>query len=609
MRLATDLGVDKSVTFTGPVRPWQVGDLLNSSDALVSTHDHSNLAIPVLEALSCPKPVITLADGSTDGVIEDSVNELLVRLEDGELALADAIVRLFTDHALHARLVDGAPPIHRDASADVGRAGARGGRGRGTRARKGGGMTASTRGAERPPIDPAEPFASTATRLAFHGKERLMRRHALREFQALAASERRSREDVLSDQAQRLAEIVTHARASVPHYRDTWARASPGAGLDGPASLSDLPFLEKSDIRDAGRRLFADGATGLVPGLTSGSTGARLVVYQDTITASRHLAHSIRGRGWWGLRIGDREAKYWGDAAPFSGIGGKFFAFGRRRKDAMLGVTRLSPFALSPEVLDAHVQILDRRRPRLLFGYGGALWALAQHMRRRGLAFDGWAPDAVIYTSETLYPHQKAEMEKAFGRRVASEYGSVETGIIAYECPRGRMHLSDETVVVEVVPGTGAGLPEGWGELALTHLVNRGMPIVRYRIGDVGALDEEGCACGRPFGVLKGVVGRSNDLLQKRNGDLIHPELFDYFMRGQPGIRRYRVVEEARGTLRVLVEPEPDAGRPDPDEVSTRLLGHLGEHVTIHVEVVSALSPDPSGKSRWIVPLPRAGRP
>src|SRR5690606_4032961 len=91
-------------------------------------------------------------------------------------------------------------------------------------------------------------------------------------------------------------------------------------------------------------------------------------------------------------------------------------------------------------------------------------------------------------TSEKIFEKYQQEAVQAFGRRIVSEYGAAESGIIAFECAEGSMHVNMETCIVEVENG----------EILVTNLVSRSFPIIRYRLGDYIELDTHTkCLCGR----------------------------------------------------------------------------------------------------------------
>ena len=103
-------------------------------------------------------------------------------------------------------------------------------------------------------------------------------------------------------------------------------------------------------------------------------------------------------------------------------------------------------------------------------------------------------------TSEKIFSHYHIETKKAFGLPIISEYGAAESGIIAFECPKGHMHIAMEGVIVE----------EMNNEIVVTNLHLKSFPIIRYKLGDYIELapDDFQCSCGRKHRVIRDISGR-----------------------------------------------------------------------------------------------------
>src|SRR5690606_22120872 len=104
---------------------------------------------------------------------------------------------------------------------------------------------------------------------------------------------------------------------------------------------------------------------------------------------------------------------------------------------------------------------------------------------------------------------KKAYISEHFGCRVVDEYGCTESGIIAFECPEGNRHIAGHNLYVEIIdPATGKVVPTGeHGEVVITELHARAMPIIRYRVGDLARISTEKCRCGRATPVIADIVG------------------------------------------------------------------------------------------------------
>jgi phenylacetate-CoA ligase len=124
---------------------------------------------------------------------------------------------------------------------------------------------------------------------------------------------------------------------------------------------------------------------------------------------------------------------------------------------------------------------------------------------------------------------------------------------------------------------SGSPLPPGReGELVLTTLTKRAMPLVRYRTGDITTLTLEPCACGRTSARMARIKGRADDMLIVRGVNLYPSEVESTLLGVEELVPHYQLVVD-RGTtlarLEVQVEPSP--------ELVARCGGFSAEHPEI----------------------------
>jgi phenylacetate-CoA ligase len=448
------------------------------------------------------------------------------------------------------------------------------------------------------------------TQSAFWLKERVTGRQTAVTLAELQASQWWTSAAMQAHQWTALTEMVRYAAAHVPWYRDRYAAA--GWTPDRLQSLEDfaaLPFLEKADIREHWQALIAEEADEPVMlKATSGSTGMSLVIPSGRSATQRLIANWARSWEWWGLAPGEPHLRIWG-------VNWHFHASWKRRlaarlkwvQDLCVGTYLVSAFDTDDQTLRDRVALLARRRPRLIFGYGVAIYVLAEFIHRHGLSL-GYRPQAIIYTSETLHPTERQLIEATFGCKTVAEYGAVEVGTIAYECSEGNLHVCDESIYLEVVNAQGRPVIDEEGEVVVTQLVTRATPIIRYRLGDLAIAAPRAfqCPCGRGLSVIRALRGRKNSVLTSPSGVPVHPEVFDYIMRAQAGNRRYRVIEQARGHLHILLERTSPLEAAMEARLQALLQEHVGADFTFTLECVPLIPNEASGKFRWIVPLPEA---
>jgi phenylacetate-CoA ligase len=257
---------------------------------------------------------------------------------------------------------------------------------------------------------------------------------------------------------------------------------------------------------------------------------------------------------------------------------------------------------MRPEDMEAYVGRLRDIRPEILFGYASSLHQFADFAGRNGHDLSGLGIKVVITTAELLYDFMREGISRVFGCPVANEYGSRDGGYIAHECPEGRMHVTAESVLLECLDEQGEPCPPGVeGELVLTHLDNWAMPLIRYRIGDRGALSAEKCPCGRGLPVLQVMGGRTHDVIRKTDGSPIHPLFLIYVIRPLEGVRQFRIIQRSLTDMTVLLVTDERFDDAKIQAIAAKYREFMGEELRVAVEKVSEIPLTASGKHRWIV--------
>ena len=449
--------------------------------------------------------------------------------------------------------------------------------------------------------------------LLFPMHERLKGHDTLAVRRRLERTQWWTREQLAALQLERLRALLADAGRHVPYYRELFARLGfEPAGIASLADLQRLPLLDKPLVRAHTEQLKHERARHLARFNTGGSSGEPLVFYIGRERVSHDVAAKWRATRWWGVDIGDPEIVVWG--SPIE-LGAQDRV--RALRDRLLRTELLPAFEMSERKLDGFVAAIRRRRPKMLFGYPSALGHIARHAEARGQRMDDLAIAVAFVTSERLYDEQRAAIARVFGCRVANGYGGRDAGFIAHECPAGGMHLTAEDVIVEIVDAAGRVLGPGEaGEIVVTHLATRDFPFVRYRTGDVAVLGDEQCACGRGLPVLNEIQGRTTDFVVAADGTVMHGLALVYVLRDLPEIRQFKIVQESREELRVLVVAEAAFDAAAEARVVAQLGARLGQPVRVRVERVAEIAPERSGKYRYVVsrvnhasPVAHAGAP
>jgi len=386
-------------------------------------------------------------------------------------------------------------------------------------------------------------------------------------------------------QDRRLHEMVSFCARAVPHWRDL--------GLQPGDDLAGLPVLEKEEVRAAPERFLPDRPPErLIASSTGGTTGTPLRYWVTPSSVQyNYAAYEVRFRRWAGARFGQRMASLNGRViVPVEQRTPPFW-----RHNLAFNQLYLSAWHLSPSNLPAYVDRLRSYRPELIVGYVSTVHTLARHLLDRGMA-GVITPRTVLLSSETLFPWLRDDIETAFGCKAFNGYSLGELAAFVSECPSGSMHVSPEYGVVELVPA------DGGHEIVATGLINRGMPLLRYRTGDLAVPgDGSECPCGRRLPVVGGILGRVDDHVVTPAGARVGPAPLSLAFQDVPHLRQAQVVQHTEDAVTVLVVVGPDFADADEARLRHDLAARLGSTLRVTVERVPAIPLTPAGKQRLIV--------
>jgi phenylacetate-CoA ligase len=579
-RHAAELGLAERVHFLGAMPPQELKGPLSAADVFVLASRNEGWANVLLEAMACGLPVVATDVGGN--------REVVASAEVG-------IVVPFGHHRVLTQAIRDALSRAWDAQAIVQYARDNGWEGRVRTL-----VDEFQRLAKTPAVPRGAPglYTTFVSRVAFPAHELVKGHSSVRLRRDLEASQWWPQERLDALRLQRLQRLLSHAATHVPYYRDAFRRTGfEPRDLRELSELSSLPFLSKALIRANTDALKSDQARDLARFNTGGSSGEPLVFYLGKERVSHDVAAKWRATRWWGVDIGDPEIVVWGSPIELK-------AQDRLRglRDALLRTELLPAFEMSEQNLDHFLERIRSRRPRMLFGYPSALAFIARHAEHRGLDMTDLGVAVAFVTSEKLYDHQRQEIERVFGCRVANGYGGRDAGFVAHECPASNLHISAEDIIVETIDAKGAPTPPGSpGEIVVTHLATGEYPFIRYRTGDVGVLGTERCACGRGLPVLREIEGRTTDFVVAENGTVMHGLALIYVLRDLPGLKSFKIVQESLTRTRVLLVPDENFDAGSLDLIKAGFRARLGPQVDVQTEIVPQLQAERSGKFRYVV--------
>ena len=409
----------------------------------------------------------------------------------------------------------------------------------------------------------------------------------------LERAERFSVEELRAWQDERLRALVRYAYEQVPYYRELFDREGLQPGdIRGAADLPRIPTLTKELVRERAADLRSREFDRLRPVevRTSGSTGTPLRLYADRGLAIAKFATFWRIWNRAGYRLGQRWALI---AGPVFGDGALF------RRVRSMNALYVSSFNLTAETARQILDELLRFKPVFLRGYPSALHEFSRFigdpaaLRRIGIR-------SISTNSENLLPHQRGQIEEAFGCRVFDVYSQWEQVCVAAQCERGSYHHEAEYGLLEILDPQGRPAPPGeTGELVGTGLFHRAMPLIRYRTRDLARRGGRPCPCGRAHPVIEALDGRMEDVVVTPDGRRVGR--LDAAFKWNAGFDFAQVVQDTPDGIAVRLVRNA-AFRPEVlAELEQHLRDRVGAALKIRFEFPGRIEPDANGKIRFVV--------
>ena len=302
-------------------------------------------------------------------------------------------------------------------------------------------------------------------------------------------------------------------------------------------------------------------------------------------------AATFRHNRWAGYDRGDKLAAIWGDTD-------KEYSFKEQLYNLLTGrVIYLDTLKMTEEYNFEFIKRVRKVKPSIMMGHAHSLYAFACFVEEHGITSLGI--EGIISTAEILFDHERAKIESVFGKILFDRYGCEELSIIASEClAHDGLHINAEGLYVEIL----AGDDNNPGKLVITDLWNRGMPFIRYEIGDMAIFKQGQCTCGRGLPRLARVYGRTADLLYTPDGRTISGiSVLDTFTIHVPGIKQVQIVQNELDLLNFRVVKGDDFGEESLAVLKRKIPEFFGPGMRYEFEYVDKIEQTERGKYRFSI--------
>jgi phenylacetate-CoA ligase len=412
-------------------------------------------------------------------------------------------------------------------------------------------------------------------------------------YDAIAAALYRPRAEVEDRSLALLKKLLVYAYQNTPAYRALMDEAGLDPGrLSSPDQLSSMRITRKDDIRRAPEAYVSAGFDPLRRSgkSTSGSSGTPLAFYRDRDYVAMGRAGTMRNMAVAGWKPGEAVALIWGYGKDVSNLATLW-------KSNVSRTYYLNAFEQTPTTMARWVRLLTGHKIGYLYGYPSSVSEFARYVETHRIEM---RIKAVFLTAEKYFPAERETIERVFHCRSYDLYGSSEVLNIAFECPRGSLHVSSDFTLVQQHPSERPDLPQ----LITTSFHNFCMPFIRYELGDFGRLLEQDCGCGIQTPLIEIYGGSKYDFLLTASG-MVHGAILERIFQKIEGIARYQIVQHGLESYTIRVQAADNTDRAllqrQVEETAPAVMHRIvGIPVKIRYEYPSRLESGPNGKYRFI---------
>ena len=329
-------------------------------------------------------------------------------------------------------------------------------------------------------------------------------------------------------QEQKLKELLVYLSQNSPFYKELFAKHSINIyDINTVADLSSIPTTTKDDLQQRNNDFLCVPVEKVIEYTsTSGTLGSPV-----TIALTENDLQRLAFNEYSSFKCADGSSndtyqlmltldrQFMAGIAYYSGI---------RKLGA--GIIRLGP-----GVPSLQWETIKRLKPTAIVAVPSFILKLIHYAKDTGININETSVKKAICIGENIRNTDFSlnilgkKITEAWDIKLYSTYASTEMQTAFTECGEGRGgHYQPELVIVELLDENNEQVAPGVpGEVTITTLGVEGMPLLRYKTGDICIYYDEPCACGRISLRLSSIMGRKKQMIKFKGTTLYPPALFD----------------------------------------------------------------------------------
>jgi phenylacetate-CoA ligase len=363
-------------------------------------------------------------------------------------------------------------------------------------------------------------------------------------------------------------------------------------------ALTDFPVVNKNTIRINLNDFLSEKYTAekLNKSVSSGSTGAPFIVFQDMNKRARHHAENIYISDIIRYHLCMRLycLKVRNDLNLMSPL-----------KKWMWNIVMMDSYDLSDKKMHELInQLLADKSSKSILAFASTLDILSRFIEKSEVQFLPEKVNSVISIGETLPDVAKQILEKSLSCPVICRYSNRENGFLAQQCmeDNNEYHLNLASFHFEMLDPEldKPAKPGEPGRIVVTDLFNYAMPLIRYDTGDMAVLSETS-SCGKPGPVFTRIEGRRSDYIYNTSGSMLSP-FFIITLMGKYAehIKQFQFIQNEREKYVMKINSnglQPKTAAAMIEDIKT----FVGPGAGIEIEYVDNIPVLDSGKRKMII--------
>ncbi|PRD53927.1 phenylacetate--CoA ligase family protein [Sphingobacterium gobiense] len=351
--------------------------------------------------------------------------------------------------------------------------------------------------------------------------------------------EKQSSQEIKAYQEELLRRQLVYLREHSPYYKQLFEKQ--GIDIDMIETIADLvhiPTTSKDDIQAHNEDFFCVGREEIIDYCSTSGTLGKPVTFGLTEKDLERLAYNeMRSFQTIGVKPGDVVQLMTTMDRRF--MAGLAYFLGLRKLGA--GILRVGS-----GIPQLQWDVILQHKPRFLIAVPSFLLKLIEYAEQHDIDYRNAGIEAVLCIGESL--RDASLNDSVLTRRIRekwplklySTYASTEMGAAFTECEAFQGgHVHEDLVIAEVLDEDEHPVPDGEsGELVVTTLGVQGVPLLRFKTGDIVRKHVAPCSCGRNTYRIGPVEGRKQQMVKYKGTTLYPPALHD-LLAGFPEIEHH----------------------------------------------------------------------